>query len=62
MEEASCEKAAYVSTYLSSTKDFTVIQGPAARIRPSSLPDNFFSCEFLSITPNFPPTHLGSIT
>uniref|UniRef100_A0A8C9WTG5 Ectonucleotide pyrophosphatase/phosphodiesterase 1 n=1 Tax=Sander lucioperca TaxID=283035 RepID=A0A8C9WTG5_SANLU len=52
MEEASCEKAAYVSTYLTKTDDFDVIQGPAARIRPKHLPEDFFSCEFLSITPS----------
>lgn len=46
MEEASCEKAAYVSNYVHDTDDFGIIQGPAARIRPSHLPDNFFSCEF----------------
>lgn len=48
MEEASCEKASYVSTYLDNTGDFAVIQGPAARIRPSRLPENYFSCEFPS--------------
>lgn len=51
MEEALCEKAAYVSTYLDNTDDFNVIQGPAARIRPSRLPENYFSCEFLSVGP-----------
>lgn len=49
MEEASCEKASYVSSYVDNTGDFAVIQGPAARIRPSHLPDNYFSCEFPSI-------------
>lgn len=46
MEEASCEKAVYVSQYVDNTDDFGIIQGPAARIRPTHLPDNFFSCEF----------------
>ena len=46
MEEASCDKAAYVSTYQENTDDFKVIQGPAARIRPARLPDEYFSCEF----------------
>lgn len=53
MEEASCLKAAFVSDYLDNTDDFIVIQGPAARIRPSRLPENYFSCEFLSVTPGF---------
>ncbi|XP_029281740.1 ectonucleotide pyrophosphatase/phosphodiesterase family member 1 isoform X2 [Cottoperca gobio] len=46
MEEASCEKAAYVSNYLTETNDFAVIQGPAARIRPHSLPADFFSFDY----------------
>lgn len=54
MEEASCEKAAYVSTYLNKTDGFSVIQGAAARIRPSRLPEDYFSCKLLSITPDFP--------
>lgn len=47
MEEASCEKAALVSTYQENTDGFNVIQGPAARIRPARLPEDYFSCEFL---------------
>lgn len=49
MEEASCKKAAFVSNYVDNTDDFNVVQGPAARIRPSRLPENYFSCKFLSV-------------
>ncbi|KAM8832977.1 ectonucleotide pyrophosphatase/phosphodiesterase family member 1 [Spinachia spinachia] len=52
MEEASCEKAAFVSTYLTKTEDFSVIQGPAARIRPSRLPQDYFSFDFESLMKN----------
>uniref|UniRef100_A0A8C4DYY3 Ectonucleotide pyrophosphatase/phosphodiesterase 1 n=1 Tax=Dicentrarchus labrax TaxID=13489 RepID=A0A8C4DYY3_DICLA len=45
MEEASSDRAAYVSNYVADTAHFSVIQGPAARIRPTHLPDNYFSCE-----------------
>lgn len=45
MEEASCQRAVFVSDYLNSSDEFSIIQGPAARVRPSRLPDNFFSCE-----------------
>lgn len=45
MEEASCDKAQYVSKYLTNIDDITVIQGPAGRVRPRRLPDEFFSCE-----------------
>lgn len=50
MEEATCEKAAFVSTFQDNTEDFTIIQGPAARIRPTRLPDSYFSCESHFIT------------
>uniref|UniRef100_A0A3B3ZY13 Uncharacterized protein n=1 Tax=Periophthalmus magnuspinnatus TaxID=409849 RepID=A0A3B3ZY13_9GOBI len=43
MEEASCEKAVFVSSFVNNTEDFSVIQGPAARIRPSRLPQEFFT-------------------
>uniref|UniRef100_H2V879 Ectonucleotide pyrophosphatase/phosphodiesterase 1 n=1 Tax=Takifugu rubripes TaxID=31033 RepID=H2V879_TAKRU len=46
MEEASCERGVFVSNYLENTDDFNLIQGPAARIRPTRLPENYFSCEF----------------
>eukprot|EP00064_Thunnus_orientalis_P009268 superscaffoldBa00001164_g9291 len=62
MEEATCEKAAYVSTYQTNTDAFDIIQGPAARIRPKRLPEDYFSCEFPSLTPNFPFSQLCSIT
>uniref|UniRef100_A0AAQ4R1J1 Ectonucleotide pyrophosphatase/phosphodiesterase 1 n=1 Tax=Gasterosteus aculeatus aculeatus TaxID=481459 RepID=A0AAQ4R1J1_GASAC len=52
MEEASCEKAAYVSTYLTNTDDFSVIQGAAARIRPRRLPQDYFSFDFESLIKN----------
>uniref|UniRef100_A0A671UR87 Ectonucleotide pyrophosphatase/phosphodiesterase 1 n=1 Tax=Sparus aurata TaxID=8175 RepID=A0A671UR87_SPAAU len=52
MEEASCEKALYVSSYIDNTADFSVIQGPAARIRPSRLPENFFSFDYEGLVKN----------
>ncbi|XP_034999846.2 ectonucleotide pyrophosphatase/phosphodiesterase family member 1 [Hippoglossus stenolepis] len=52
MEEASCEKAAFVSTYQEKTDDFKVIQGPAARIRPARLPDDYFSFDYAGLVKN----------
>lgn len=46
MEEASCERGVFVSDYLNNSDEFSIIPGPAARIRPKRLPENFFSCEF----------------
>ncbi|XP_018517219.1 ectonucleotide pyrophosphatase/phosphodiesterase family member 1 [Lates calcarifer] len=52
MEEASCEKAAFVSTYQENTDAFAVIQGPAARIRPTHLPEDYFSFDFDGLVKN----------
>ncbi|XP_077443307.1 ectonucleotide pyrophosphatase/phosphodiesterase family member 1 [Stigmatopora argus] len=52
MEEATCERAEFVSTYQSNIENFTVIQGPAARIRPSRLPDDFFSFDYEGLVKN----------
>ncbi|XP_069370524.1 ectonucleotide pyrophosphatase/phosphodiesterase family member 1 [Paralichthys olivaceus] len=52
MEEASCEKAAFVSTYQENTDSFRVIQGPAARIRPTRLPDDYFSFDYEGLVKN----------
>ncbi|XP_008311221.1 ectonucleotide pyrophosphatase/phosphodiesterase family member 1 [Cynoglossus semilaevis] len=52
MEEATCEKAAFVSTFQDNTEDFTIIQGPAARIRPTRLPDSYFSFDYEGLVKN----------
>ncbi|KAI1897715.1 hypothetical protein AGOR_G00086130 [Albula goreensis] len=52
MEEATCQKAAYVSTYQDNIADFTVVQGPAARIRPKKLPDDFFTFDYEGLVKN----------
>ncbi|KAM6954085.1 ectonucleotide pyrophosphatase/phosphodiesterase family member 1 [Aplochiton taeniatus] len=52
MEEASCEKAAFVSKYHDNIQDFTIIQGPAARIRPKRLPEEFFSFDYEGLVKN----------
>uniref|UniRef100_A0A4W4GY00 Ectonucleotide pyrophosphatase/phosphodiesterase 1 n=1 Tax=Electrophorus electricus TaxID=8005 RepID=A0A4W4GY00_ELEEL len=49
MEEASCKKAAYVSSYQENIDDFIVIQGPAARVRPKRIPEDFYSLIYNSI-------------
>uniref|UniRef100_A0A8C4E4P0 Ectonucleotide pyrophosphatase/phosphodiesterase 1 n=1 Tax=Dicentrarchus labrax TaxID=13489 RepID=A0A8C4E4P0_DICLA len=52
MEEASSDRAAYVSNYVADTAHFSVIQGPAARIRPTHLPDNYFSFDYEGLVKN----------
>lgn len=49
MEEATCDKAVFVSSYVNNTDDFTVIQGPAARIRPSRLPEEYSTFDYESL-------------
>ncbi|KAJ3606213.1 hypothetical protein NHX12_025733, partial [Muraenolepis orangiensis] len=52
MEEASCSRAAYISDYQNNTDDFTIIQGPAARVRPVRLPEDFFSFDYEGLVKN----------
>ncbi|KAM9840798.1 ectonucleotide pyrophosphatase/phosphodiesterase family member 1 [Aulostomus maculatus] len=52
MEEASCERAVFVSSYQNNTDSFSVIQGPAARIRPTRLPEDFFSFDYEGLVKN----------
>ncbi|TSL47669.1 Ectonucleotide pyrophosphatase/phosphodiesterase family member 3 [Bagarius yarrelli] len=52
MEVASCEKAAYVSSYQTNTEDLLVIQGAAARIRPKRLPEDFFTFQYEELVKN----------
>ncbi|XP_076024091.1 ectonucleotide pyrophosphatase/phosphodiesterase family member 1 [Genypterus blacodes] len=52
MEEASCQHAAYVSSYQDNIDDFNVIQGPAARIRPKRLPEDFFTFDYEGLVKN----------
>ncbi|XP_072296626.1 ectonucleotide pyrophosphatase/phosphodiesterase family member 1 [Eucyclogobius newberryi] len=46
MEEASCDKAMFVSSLVNNTEDFSVIQGPAARIRPTHLPEEYSTFDY----------------
>ncbi|RXM35055.1 Ectonucleotide pyrophosphatase/phosphodiesterase family member 1 [Acipenser ruthenus] len=50
MEEASCKKAEYISEYMDNVDNFIIIPGPAARLRPKNLPEDFFTY-LLNITP-----------
>ncbi|KAI4891327.1 hypothetical protein NFI96_013318 [Prochilodus magdalenae] len=52
MEEASGEKIAYVSSFQQNTDDFIVIQGPAARVRPKRIPEDFFTFDYEGLVKN----------
>ncbi|XP_006127349.2 ectonucleotide pyrophosphatase/phosphodiesterase family member 1 [Pelodiscus sinensis] len=50
MEKASCSKTVYLSTYMEDVQDITVIPGPAARLRPQNVPDEYFSFDYQNVT------------
>ncbi|XP_054831022.1 ectonucleotide pyrophosphatase/phosphodiesterase family member 1 [Eublepharis macularius] len=52
MEAASCRKAAYLNTYLDDVENLTVVPGPAARLRPKNVPDEYFSFDYEGIVRN----------
>ncbi|XP_066470756.1 ectonucleotide pyrophosphatase/phosphodiesterase family member 1 isoform X2 [Tiliqua scincoides] len=52
MEAASCSKGAYLSAYLDNVQDLFVVPGPAARLRPQNVPDEYFSFDYEGIVKN----------
>ncbi|XP_075059188.1 ectonucleotide pyrophosphatase/phosphodiesterase family member 1 [Mixophyes fleayi] len=52
MEESRCENIAYLTSYVNSSEDYTVIAGPAARLRPTRVPDEYFSFDYADIAKN----------
>ncbi|MEE6475676.1 hypothetical protein FKM82_010835 [Ascaphus truei] len=52
MEEANCKNAEYLTSYLNPSEDYIVISGPAARLRPSKVPDEYFSFDYVDVARN----------
>lgn len=52
MEESRCENIAYLGSYLNTSEDYIVLYGPAARLRPTRLPDEYFSFDYADIAKN----------
>ncbi|XP_007190933.2 ectonucleotide pyrophosphatase/phosphodiesterase family member 1 [Balaenoptera acutorostrata] len=52
MEQGSCKKYVYLSKYLGDVKNVKVIYGPAARLRPSDVPDKYYSFNYEGIAKN----------
>ncbi|XP_056422536.1 ectonucleotide pyrophosphatase/phosphodiesterase family member 1 [Hyla sarda] len=52
MEESRCENIAYLSSYVNVSDDYIVVYGPAARLRPTRLPDEYFSFDYADIAKN----------
>nr|XP_060609361.1 ectonucleotide pyrophosphatase/phosphodiesterase family member 1 [Anolis sagrei ordinatus] len=49
MEAASCSKAAYLNTYMDDVQDLFVVPGPAARLRPQKVPDEYYTFDYEGI-------------
>uniref|UniRef100_A0A6J0VED1 Ectonucleotide pyrophosphatase/phosphodiesterase family member 1 n=1 Tax=Pogona vitticeps TaxID=103695 RepID=A0A6J0VED1_9SAUR len=52
MEAASCSKAAYLNKYLDSVQNLFVVPGPAARLRPQNVPDEYYSFDYEGLVRN----------
>lgn len=52
MEKGDCKKYIYLNKYLGDVKNIKVIYGPAARLRPSDVPDNYYTFNYEGIAKN----------
>ncbi|EPY72675.1 hypothetical protein CB1_106083001 [Camelus ferus] len=52
MEQGSCKKYVYLNKYLGDIKNVKVVYGPAARLRPSDVPDKYYSFNYEGIVRN----------
>lgn len=52
MEESRCENIAYLTSYVNFSNDYIVVSGPAARLRPVRLPDEYFSFQYAELAKN----------
>nr|ABY79123.1 ectonucleotide pyrophosphatase/phosphodiesterase 1 (predicted) [Callithrix jacchus] len=59
MEQGSCKKYIYLNKYLGDVKNIKVIYGPAARLRPSDVPDKYFSFNYEAIARNLSALFIG---
>uniref|UniRef100_A0A8C0KNL2 Alkaline phosphodiesterase I n=1 Tax=Canis lupus dingo TaxID=286419 RepID=A0A8C0KNL2_CANLU len=52
MEQGSCKKYVYLNKYLGDVKDIKIVYGPAARLRPSDVPNKYFSFNYEDLAKN----------
>lgn len=45
MEQGSCKKYVYLNKYLGDVNNVKVVYGPAARLRPTDVPEKYYTCE-----------------
>ncbi|XP_026360594.2 ectonucleotide pyrophosphatase/phosphodiesterase family member 1 isoform X2 [Ursus arctos] len=52
MEQGNCKKYVYLNKYLGDVKDIRIVYGPAARLRPSDVPDKYFTFDYEDLARN----------
>ncbi|ELW69426.1 Ectonucleotide pyrophosphatase/phosphodiesterase family member 1 [Tupaia chinensis] len=52
MEQGSCKKYIHLNKYLGDVKNIKVVYGPAARLRPSDVPDKYYSFNYEALARN----------
>ncbi|XP_068087676.1 ectonucleotide pyrophosphatase/phosphodiesterase family member 1 [Hyperolius riggenbachi] len=52
MEESRCENIEYLTSYMNTSEDYIVVYGPAARLRPTRVPDEYFTFDYADIAKN----------
>ncbi|XP_008820365.1 ectonucleotide pyrophosphatase/phosphodiesterase family member 1 [Nannospalax galili] len=52
MEQGSCKKYVYLNKYLGDVNNVKVVYGPAARLRPSDVPDKYYSFNYENLARN----------
>ncbi|CAH2250116.1 ectonucleotide pyrophosphatase phosphodiesterase family member 1 [Pelobates cultripes] len=53
MEQFNCETVAFLQpSYVKPSKEYIVISGPAARLRPTNVPDEYFSFDYEGVARN----------
>ncbi|KAL1770347.1 ectonucleotide pyrophosphatase/phosphodiesterase family member 1 isoform X1 [Sigmodon hispidus] len=52
MEQGSCRKYVYLNKYLGDVNNVKVVYGPAARLRPTDVPDKYYSFNYEGLAKN----------
>ncbi|KAF0875524.1 ENPP1 phosphodiesterase, partial [Crocuta crocuta] len=52
MEQGNCKKFVYLNKYLGDVKNIKIVYGPAARLRPTDVPDKYFSFDYEDVARN----------
>lgn len=53
MEQGSCKKYVYLNKYLGDVNNVKVVYGPAARLRPTDVPETYYSFNYEALAKIF---------